>query len=551
MTSRSRLSTLAGRGLLQLEVLPPAASVALLGTIIGEPRTAAEPEAVAELAEACGGLPLALRICGARLSARSTWSIAVLNARLRESRRRLDEFATEDLEIRASFESSLSSLSSLSRPTGPDAAAAGTANPAPGHSFHLLGLLRGGDFGVAAAAAVLDTAVEAAEAVVEQLVDAHLLDSPRAGRYRFHDLIRELARERAQALESESARREALVRWIGWSRATAAAAERLVNARRQPIALERKLDRAGEDLGHGRPSTADQAWSWLDEELTNVAAAALAAAELDRPAETVAIALALAQPARVRGRWPEAEALLRLGLAGARQLGDDEAISCAINDLAIVMASQFRFDEAILAFQQGADHARVTGNVIREAQARLNLAITARKLGDPAQAIATLTEATALLDRHDHASPRPDPMSIRIRRTVLLCLGASHREAGRLAQARANLAEVMSLAQQAGDQHHITLAWEALGKLHLDAGEHHDAARCYRTALEAFEAQGDQEATATTLRYLGEALLADSDAAGAAAAGAAAAWTRSHGLYVKLNDPRVADLTNLLDALPR
>jgi tetratricopeptide (TPR) repeat protein len=214
-----------------------------------------------------------------------------------------------------------------------------------------------------------------------------------------------------------------------------------------------------------------------------------------------------------------------------------------LNDLAIVLASQLRYEEAVLAFQEGADHARTVGNAVREAQARLNLAITVRKLGDPARAIGTLTEATALLDRHDQRSrphAAPEPMSARIRRSILLCLGSSQREAGRLDEARRSLAEVMSLAEAAGDGHQVALVWEALGKLHLDSGEPGEAARCYRTVLGVFEARGDQEGTATILRYLGEALAAAVDPQGAADA-----WGRACALYAKLGDPRLGELQDL------
>src|SRR5205807_1648812 len=47
-----------------LRRLPPAEAVALLAAAVGPDRAAAEPRAVAELAELCARLPLALRVAG-------------------------------------------------------------------------------------------------------------------------------------------------------------------------------------------------------------------------------------------------------------------------------------------------------------------------------------------------------------------------------------------------------------------------------------------------------------------------------------------------------
>ena len=65
VTSRSRLSALAGSHCVSLGTLPPEQATGLLAAIIGTDRAAAEPEAAAEIARLCGYLPLALRIAGA------------------------------------------------------------------------------------------------------------------------------------------------------------------------------------------------------------------------------------------------------------------------------------------------------------------------------------------------------------------------------------------------------------------------------------------------------------------------------------------------------
>lgn len=70
---------------------------------IGEARAQAEPEALSEIAQLCGYLPLALRVAGARLVSRSAWKISWFAARLRDESKRLDLLKAGDLEVRASF----------------------------------------------------------------------------------------------------------------------------------------------------------------------------------------------------------------------------------------------------------------------------------------------------------------------------------------------------------------------------------------------------------------------------------------------------------------
>ena len=78
ITSRSRLAELPGAYKLSLTSLPDDEATILLAQLVGAARLAAEPEATAELLRACDGMPLALRIAGARLGARANWAVSTL-----------------------------------------------------------------------------------------------------------------------------------------------------------------------------------------------------------------------------------------------------------------------------------------------------------------------------------------------------------------------------------------------------------------------------------------------------------------------------------------
>ena len=115
VTSRGRLVALPGAEVVELDVMPGEVAVELLGRIVGPERVAAEPEATAELARLCGGLPLALRIAGVRLAARPHWSVPTLVDLLSDESSRLDELTHAGVGIRALLSSVHESLSPRAR----------------------------------------------------------------------------------------------------------------------------------------------------------------------------------------------------------------------------------------------------------------------------------------------------------------------------------------------------------------------------------------------------------------------------------------------------
>jgi tetratricopeptide (TPR) repeat protein len=168
--------------------------------IIGEDRAGADPAAIRELAHLCDLLPFALRIAGARLAAKPHWTVGFLVARLSDECRRLDELSQGSSQVRAGFSFSYRALSG-------DTA----------RLYRLLGLLDVPDFSAWIGAALLDTDPLTAERLTEELVDAQLLDvvgldATGRPRYRFQNLMRLFARERARDEEPPEEAHAAQVR---------------------------------------------------------------------------------------------------------------------------------------------------------------------------------------------------------------------------------------------------------------------------------------------------------------------------------------------------
>ncbi|MGK4580517.1 BTAD domain-containing putative transcriptional regulator [Kitasatospora sp. HPMI-4] len=194
-TSRHRLPDLLEALPLELDVLTVPEAELLLHRLVGSPRGAAEPQAVARVVDACGRLPLALRICAARLGARPAWSIGYLADRL-TGELLLDELRVGSLDLRARVAAGYRAL-----------------DPAAAWAFRLLATAADRRFSSAQAARAMDLPLSAAEELLERLVDAHLLVTDRPGSYSCPTLLRAFAREqghsRARVPQVPAARRAA------------------------------------------------------------------------------------------------------------------------------------------------------------------------------------------------------------------------------------------------------------------------------------------------------------------------------------------------------
>lgn len=190
VTSRAQLGDLIdrhGATRLRLDRLDTAEATELIDRMVSDARVASEPGVTARLAELCDRLPLALRIAAARLVAKPHWTLTHLVTRLADPTRRLDELSAGEQDVRARILASYREL--------PATAAA---------LFRRLASIGPDGFGLRFAASVAGTSRQDAEASLETLVDAHVVDvvgRDRTGdvRYRLSMLPYLFARERADA----------------------------------------------------------------------------------------------------------------------------------------------------------------------------------------------------------------------------------------------------------------------------------------------------------------------------------------------------------------
>ncbi|MGW6732384.1 AfsR/SARP family transcriptional regulator [Streptomyces sp. NPDC055013] len=203
VTSRGQLTALPGTCRFDLEPLSSELAVQLLERIIGERRVESEWEAARALIRLVGGLPLALRIIGARLAARPHWSLTSMRQRLENEQRLLDELAHGELSIRASLSLSYDGLAAPDR-----------------RLLCLLSLAEGTEIPSWLGAALIDDRTQHPTDLLEPLIDMRLLDisvMDQGGgvRYGLSQIVRMFAHERLLEEIPEAERAGAVRRMVG------------------------------------------------------------------------------------------------------------------------------------------------------------------------------------------------------------------------------------------------------------------------------------------------------------------------------------------------
>lgn len=410
ITSRPPLGALEGAATLRLDEFEPADAVELLARIAGPDRVSEEPDAARAVAALCGCLPLAVRIAGARLVSRPHWLLRKLTDRLDDERSRLDELSVGDLEVRASLGLSYSGLDEPAR-----------------RAFRRLGLLSAPDFPAWLAAGVLRQRVVRAETTLERLVERRLLniageDCAGQVRYRFHDLVRVFARERALQEDPAQERRAALEHALALQLALAERGR----ARLMP--------------GHEHEPTLGRVeWTRVDD--SDMALA------VDRDPvswfEAERVALIAAVPQAVEESLPEL----------AWEL---------VRSLPPLLRTSALWKEWLSTHEQAAEENRRTGNRLHQARSLWSLAACHLfVLRDYDRAESALQQCLPLFrqieDRHGEGYS-------------LLGLGWALRCRHELDQAAALLSQGLNLLEGVGDRHGQAVTLRALAEVHTACG---------------------------------------------------------------------------------
>ncbi|HTS15791.1 MAG TPA: tetratricopeptide repeat protein, partial [Candidatus Sulfotelmatobacter sp.] len=507
VTTRSRMPDLASTKLVDLNVLDDDEALKLFVRVVGKERPAAEPEATAELLDACAGLPLAIRICAARLATRSGWTIQAMAGRLRDVHRRLDEMRAGDLAVRASFQVSFASLPASTDKQGID----------PARAFCLLGLWQGPSISSAAAAALFGIPEYSAEDALEVLVDTHLLESVSPGWYRFHDLLRVYAAERAQA-DLDAAEREAAAgRLLGWYMRTADAAATAVSPHRYNL----PLPGAEPDVAPPGFAGVDDALAWYDGERANLVAATRQAAASGLHDIAWRLPAPLFSMFNRRGNWADCIATHRIAVESARRAGNRQGEAWVLNNLGDALGVT-RDPEGVGHLERSLAIRHEVGDLMGEAQAANNLADIYQSLGRTEEALGLLRRA---LDLNREARYRYGEG------VALVNLGSTLLDSDRAAEAIDYLRQAQRIFAEIDHREGAGYALHILGRCYLSLRRDAEALDCLAQALASYRATGNRRRQAATLRSLGTAQSRVGQAAQARES-----WVQATAIFTELGD---------------
>lgn len=381
VTSRQRLDGLFGAHQIDVDVFHTEKSMELLTRIVGHDRVSSEHEAAVELVEFCGGLPLALRIAAARLAAKPHWQIATLVRRLGDQAHRLDEFSHRGIELRSNIALTHDALDGPAR-----------------RLFALGALIEAPDFPAWTAAALLDTGLDAAEDVLEALVDVRLLDTVRVDgervRYRYHNLIRVYALEQLGELIGDADREAALARVLGgWL----SLAER---AHRKDYGGDFCVLHGTAPRWHPPGEPADPVEvpaDWWESERRALVSAVRQAAAAGAHELCWDLALTSISLFEVRGHFDDWRDTAEIGLAATTLAGNEIGRAAMLYSLGALHMSQRRLDDAQELFAEALRVFRAHGSAHGCALVLRNWAIVDRLQGRHTAMAGKYEESLALM----------------------------------------------------------------------------------------------------------------------------------------------------------
>ncbi|GAA4241055.1 tetratricopeptide repeat protein [Actinomadura meridiana] len=484
VTSRGRLSGLLVRDGAErtiLGTLTEEESVELLTRTTAGYRSGDDPADIAELARLCAHLPLALRIAAERAAARPGMPLGELITDLRDESSLWDALSTGDEEesdaVRTVFAWSYRAL--------PEKAA---------RLFCLLGLHPGGDFGEPAATVLAGPGDERVRASLDVLVGAYLLENGGSGRYRFHDLLRAYAVDRARSEITQEEQLEAVGRVCSWYLHCAyRCVLSLAHDTTLLFAVEPPQDFPPPFEGR------EQAARWYDDERTNLVGAVRAATETGLLDLAWKLAVILERIYATFNHYQDWWVTSLAGLEAARTLGHREAEAALCDGLGRLCRMTSQLDEA-------ARHHRAAITIHRELGDRLSAVKVLNGLGwvglfahRPERARADLEGALSIVRDLD------DPHWTA---TVLFSLGYAFLQLDRPDDAADLLTESLATFRELDDRLYESMVLTGFSLLRRRRGESAEALSAAAEAVSISREMDNPLWEGTALLYLGKAELA-------------------------------------------
>jgi tetratricopeptide (TPR) repeat protein len=523
ITSRSPLSGLDNDLAIHLDELSMEQAVAFLRKKIGRENTQADEPAIRHIANACGGLPIALNIAAHAAHRSPKWSLEYLASRLSDERHRLDGLAAGDLAVRASFQLSYDLLSEQQQALFRQIAVV------PGPTF---------DARLAAAAAGAENSRKV-ESTIDQLVDRGLVElASTEGHYRLHDLLRIFGKEKAETDGAADEGDAALKRVVSYVYRNLIAAGRALSPGSDTTAIDAATDVAQIN------NKGTQALAWFDHYLENAVAVVRLAIDNNQYNAAIEGILWITSYLELRGLLPLMERITLLGLEvvgmvqekgslspefgpqveaillsklavcaqygrrydealalceAAQQKSDDaETIASIRNTRGNILLEQHQHKRALDEYKSAAEHYRQHGDARMQRMIEHNIGATLMRMGNAKGALPYLrNELEGCRADHDELGEAH----------ALNTLGLALLDMDDIDSAREVLSDAIAGYQRLGDAVHASHATNDLGLALTAAGEHEAACECHLSDYAICTEIGDMHGAGRALIRVADNLI--------------------------------------------
>jgi tetratricopeptide (TPR) repeat protein len=476
ITSRSSLTGLEGVKRLPIDVMSKSDAVKLFTQLVSDDLIEAAPADAEAIVERCGYLPLAIRIAGAQVA--SSRDLRGFRKALDLKSTRLKALEHRNLDVRASL--GLSYDHHIS--------------PAAQRAFRLLGLIEAPTFPSWVAAALIGEPVERADEVVREIQQAQLLmdaDRDAAGllRYRFHDLVHDLAGEYLSRAE----RAEGAERLVDAYTALAGCAQSLLEPP-GPGDNRRADHELPLYLSAVKTAMNDDWLAWFSDDRHNLLDVIKTASQQELWAATSQLCELATTLMEVPSYWDEWSQVSDIALEANRRGGLRSAEALTLRHRGDLRVYQGHREEGRAYLQQSVEIFHDLGNKAGEAASLIRLAEVQRYFGDTDIAMTSMEQALAIYQDLD------DKLGMAY---ALTSIGGVLRVQGRWDESIQTFLQCIPVLRAAGRRRQAAIALVSLGDVYHLKSMWDEAYRCFDECLALFTGLGDRMWMQNTRRHIG------------------------------------------------
>ncbi|MEV7554755.1 BTAD domain-containing putative transcriptional regulator [Amycolatopsis sp. NPDC089917] len=459
VTSRRKLRGLSARDgarHVTLGLLSPAEGLELFTDQVGRDRVAAEPDAAAAIVELCARLPLALRLAADHAARHPEWPLSSLREELADQRG-LEVLSVDDdrdSDLRSLFDWSYDAL---------DAQAAAV--------FDVLGLFPGDGIGRYAVAALAAIPPSVAGAALARLAEVSMLEQRLPDRFEPHDLLRQYARDKAEALPGAPAAIERLVaHYVHTAERARYHLSRIPH--RMPIAV------AGPGVPVAVFADDHSAVAWFDREIDTIARLVLGADEHGLHAQAAVLFQLSWHYLNLRGHWHRIVDMGEAAIRSATAAGDRFLRAKCFNGASTGYGRTADRDKQIAYCTAALEIFRELGDIAEQGTALLNLGSALNWLHRFAEAVEPLREAVRLYESVG------DDLSAAM---ALNNLADTFAGLGRYEEASGPAQRALDTFRKGEEPARIVAGLETIASVQAGSGDHRTAAATYREAVDLVE----------------------------------------------------------------